>query len=235
MIVGSGMMATAFSAFRPDSEVVIFASGVSDSLEVRPEAFDRERRLLVRTRAEHPGKLMVYFGTCSAVDPDRRDTPYVQHKLEMESLLEQSGEPWMILRVALAIGPIHRTQTLAQFLYEKISHDQSFEVWTHATRYPIDVVDTFRIASHFICEQSMWNRRLNVALRAYSVVDFVHAMERIVGKRARYEPVEKGQHYVLSCPEVQAIANQLDLDFGEPYLHRVLSKYYRGASGLTGT
>ena len=235
MIVGSGMMATAFAAFRPDSEVVIFASGVSDSLEVRPEAFDRERRLLVRTRAEHPGKLMVYFGTCSAVDPDRRDTPYVQHKLKMESLLEQSGEPWMILRVPLAIGPVHRTRTLAQYLFEKISREQPFEVWTHATRYPIDVVDTFRIASHFICEHSTWNRRLNVALRAFRVVDFVRSMERIVGKRAHYEQVARGKHYELSCPEVKAIANRLDLDFSESYLHHVLSKYFRSVSDITGT
>ena len=221
------MMAKAFSAFVSDSGTVIFASGVSDSLESRDDSFERERTLLQRIREENPEKLVVYFGTCSVVDPDRRDTPYVQHKLEMESLLQNSDGPWMILRLPLAIGPMHRSRTLAQFLYEQISNEQPFEVWAHATRYPIDVADTFRIASYFIGQRSMWNRRINVALRAYSILDFVRSMENIVGKTARYELIPKGKHYELSCPEVKAVGSRLNLDFSELYLDRVLQKYFR--------
>lgn len=231
MVIGGGMMAQAFSAFLADSGIVIFASGVSDSLEDRLEAFDREKSLLQRTREENSGKLVVYFGTCSVVDPDRRDTPYVQHKLEMESLLQNSDGPWMILRLPLAIGPVHRTRTLAQFLYERISREQPFEVWAHATRYPIDVADAFRIANLFIGQQSLWNRRINLALRAFNILDFVRSMELIVGKAARYDLIPKGKHYELSCPEVMAIANQLELDFSDLYLDRVLRKYFRKEAG----
>ncbi len=226
MVIGGGMMAQAFSRFQEDKQVVIFASGVSDSLEERAEAFDRERILLKRARAENAGKLLVYFGTCSVVDPDRRDTPYVRHKLAMESLLQNSEGPWMTLRLPLAIGPVHRTRTLAQFLYERILREQPFDVWAHATRYPIDVADTFRIASHFIAQRALWNRRINLALRAFKITDFVRSLELIVGKTARYELVPKGQHYDLSCPEVMAAASQLELDFSELYLDRVLRKYF---------
>src|SRR4051812_33028040 len=118
MVVGGGMMAQAFLRFREDEQVVIFASGVSDSLEERRDAFDREKNLLRLIRNENPGRLLVYFGTCSVIDPDKRDTAYVRHKLEMESLLQTDKDPWMILRVPLAIGPLHRSRTLAQFLYE---------------------------------------------------------------------------------------------------------------------
>ena len=170
---------------------------------------------------------MVYFGTCSVVDPDRRDTPYVQHKIEMESLLQNADGPWMILRLPLAIGPMHRSRTLAQFLYKQVSNEQPFEVWAHATRYPIDVADTFRIASHIIGQQSMWNRRINLALRAFKILDFVRSMENIVGKTARYELIPKGKHYELLCPEVNAVASRLNLDFSELYLDRVLQKYFR--------
>src|SRR3954471_21083606 len=99
MVIGGGMMAKAFSAFIPDREPVIFASGVSDSLEERSEAFTREKTLLRRIRDENPGRLVVYFGTCSVIDPDKRDSAYVRHKLEMESLLQNDKNPWMILRV----------------------------------------------------------------------------------------------------------------------------------------
>src|SRR4051812_46597128 len=105
MVVGDGMMAKAFSAFRADENVVIFASGVSDSMEDRLAVFERERMLLQRTRQQNPDRLVVYFGTTSVFDPDRRDTPYVRHKLAMESLLELSQGPWMVLRLPLAIGP----------------------------------------------------------------------------------------------------------------------------------
>jgi hypothetical protein len=43
MVVGDGMMTEAFSAFRDNAEVVIFASGVSNSLEIDPAAFHREK------------------------------------------------------------------------------------------------------------------------------------------------------------------------------------------------
>jgi nucleoside-diphosphate-sugar epimerase len=226
MVVGSGMMAKAFSAFRENSQVVIFASGVSNSLETARAAFARERELLRQVRIENPAKLLVYFGTCSVDDPDRRDTPYVGHKLEMESLVAGFADPWMILRVPLAIGRGNRGSTLARFLYERISHGECFEVWTNATRYPVDVEDVFRIATRLIVEPSNWNRTINIALRAFTVAEFVRLMERIVGKAAIYDLTQKGQHYDVFCPEVAKVAKDVELDFSDQYLERVLRKYF---------
>jgi nucleoside-diphosphate-sugar epimerase len=226
MIVGNGMMARAFSGFAGDRSVMIFASGVSDSLETRPAAFQRERELLLRTRAAHPEALLVYFGTCSVHDPDRRATAYVRHKLEMESLIAASPHPWLVLRLPLALGPGHRGRTLACYLRERIAGGEAFEVWTGSTRYPIDVEDVVRIAARLIGERSGWNRIVEVALRAYPVLDFVRAMERILGRKAQYKLVEKGAHYELRCPEVERLAGELGLDFSDHYLQKVLRKYF---------
>ena len=226
MVVGNGMMAEAFSTFRDNNRVVIFASGVSNSLEKDPVAFIREKNLLLRTHEENAEKLLVYFGTCSVDDPDRRDTPYVRHKLEMEELLANSAGSWMVLRLPLAIGPGHRGPTLAQYLYERISRGEPFDIWAKTTRYPIDVIDVFSIASRFIADRSLWNRRINVAFRAFPILDFVRAMEQIVGKSANCTLVQKGQPYEISCPEVSTLAGQLDLDFSDQYLHKVLARYF---------
>jgi len=226
MVVGDGMMARAFSAFRDRADVVIFASGVSNSLETGAAAFDRERVLLKRVRTDNPGALLVYFGTCSVDDPERRDTPYVRHKLEMESLLAASGGPWLVLRVALAIGRNPRSLTLAQFLHERIMRGQPFEVWEGAARFPVDVEDVFRIGSRFIDDPAMRNRCINVALRPFPVRDFVRVMEGIVGRKANCTLVRKGQHYKLDCPEVLQVAGELQLDSSERYLQRVLHKYF---------
>jgi hypothetical protein len=228
MVIGNGMLAKAFSAYLSDRETVIFASGVSDSQEVRQEAFERERNLLLRTLEENAGKSLVYFGTCSVFDSERRDTPYVLHKLDMEALLRDSAGQWMVLRLPLAIGPTHRTRTLAQYIYDRIVQDQQFEVWAHATRYPVDVADAYRIASLFMAQPAMWNRCMNVALRAFRILDFVRCLEQVAGKAARYELLQKGEHYDLRCPEVLDVAGELQLDYSEDYLGRVLRKYFPG-------
>ena len=227
MIVGHGMMAKAFSAFAGDAAVVIFASGVSDSTEARPAAFRRESELLRRTRAEHSDALLVYFGTCSVNDPDRRDTPYVRHKLEMESLLKASRGPWLVLRLPLAIGPGHRDNTLANYLHHRIIHGQPFEVWSGSTRHPVDVEDAFRVASRLIADPSMWRRTINIALRAYPVLEFVRILEEITGRKALYTLVQRGHHYELQCPELAGLADELHLDPGDDYLDRVLRKYFK--------
>lgn len=219
-------MAKAFSAFNDNAEIVIFASGVSNSLETSQSAFCREKDLLRRTRDDNPGALLVYFGTCSAEDPDRRETPYVRHKIEMESILAASPYPWMVLRLPLAIGRGHRGQTLARYLHERILLGEPIEVWAHSIRYPIDVEDVVRIATRLVGDQTMWNRRINIALRAFSVLDFVRIIEEITGRSATYTLVQKGQHYELQCPEVARLASELQLDFSEGYLELVLRKYF---------
>ena len=228
MIVGSGMMAQAFSAFAHQPDVLVFASGVSDSMEARDAAFARERELLSHALAAHREALLLYFGTCSVYDPDRRETPYVRHKLAMEELISTAPNPWMVLRLPLAIGPGHRGNALANYLYERIQRGEPFDVWAGATRYPIDVVDTFRIASRLLADRALWRRRINVALRAYRVMDFVAILERIVAKRARYNLLHKGRPYEVHCPELASLAGELQLDMSEGYLEKVLRKYFRG-------
>ena len=226
MVIGDGMIAKAFANFGPRRDVIVYASGVSDSMETRAEAFQREKTLLAATRAAHPGALLVYFGTCSVDDPDRRPTPYVQHKLAMEALLAAAPGPWMVLRLPLAIGPVHRSPTLANFLHDRIVRGERFEVWARSARYPIDVEDVVRIAARFIDERTCWRRAINVALRAFTVLDFVRVLERITGKRALYTLVDKGARYDLRCPEVARVAAELELDSSPRYLERVLRKYF---------
>jgi hypothetical protein len=144
----------------------------------------------------------------------------------MESLLESEPGPWQAIRLPLAIGPGHRGPTLAKMLHDRISQGIHFEVWKYATRYPIDVVDVVAIAGRFLADRSFWNRRINVALRAYTAREFVSHMEAIVGRRANCTLVDRGAHYEVQCPELQSILDELHLDMSEDYLPKVLRKYF---------
>jgi len=228
-VIGAGMMARAFARLRTRRSVVVCASGVSNSLETDPTQFERERQVLEEVRKAHPDALLLYFGTCSVYDPDRIDTPYVQHKLRMEeALLAGSRGGYLVLRLPLVIGPSERAKTLPSFLHARIRNGESFEVWSRAMRYPIDVDDVLRVAARFVDEPAMINRHINVALRAYRVMDFVRIMERIVGREARVDLIDKGGSYEVSCPELQELDAELQLDRSEQYLERVLRKYFAG-------
>jgi nucleoside-diphosphate-sugar epimerase len=144
----------------------------------------------------------------------------------MESLVAALRDPWIVSRVPLAIGPIHRSPTLANFLYYKIVHGERFELWARSTRYPIDADDLVRIVTRLIADPAMSRRAINIALRAFRVIDFVHALERITDRTARYTVLDKGAHYELRCPEVDTLAREMGLDRSEGYLERVPRKYF---------
>ena len=73
MIVGNGLIAKAFDNFK-DDKVIIFASGVSNSLEQRKQEFDREN-ILSNVINENPEKI-VYFSTCYFNDIRKKKVCY---------------------------------------------------------------------------------------------------------------------------------------------------------------
>ena len=96
------MIARAFAPVYSDNQdVVIFASGVSNSSETRQEAFEREKALL--SHWARGGHRLVYFSTCSVADPSQIRKPYVRHKLEMESIVEGTGS-YVIFRLPQIVG-----------------------------------------------------------------------------------------------------------------------------------
>ena len=75
MIVGNGLIAKAFDNFK-DDKVIIFASGVSNSLEQRKQEFDREENILSNVINENPEKKIVYFSTCYFNDIRKKKVCY---------------------------------------------------------------------------------------------------------------------------------------------------------------
>ncbi|UWX04318.1 hypothetical protein H1235_03550 [Pseudoxanthomonas sp. NC8] len=89
MIVGQGLLARAFaSRYAADPDVIIFASGVSNSLATAAEGFERERAMLVPLL--DAGTRLVYFGSCASTPENAASTPYMRHKRAMEELVAAS-------------------------------------------------------------------------------------------------------------------------------------------------
>ena len=232
MLIGSGLLAQAFAnPFSQRDDVCIYAAGVSNSGCIDAQEFEREQRLLFESlaKAKQTG-VFVYFGTCSAADPEARNMPYVQHKLAMEQLVAAHPRH-LILRLPQVAGRTPNPHTLLNFLYARISRGEVFNLWRKAKRNIIDIDDVAAIAGQFITDESVRNVTINIANPiSYSMIDIVGAMERAVGKRAIYYLVERGSEYTIDTSVILPVLASAGVEFGSDYLDKVMKKYY-GKSG----
>ncbi|MDZ4201178.1 MAG: NAD-dependent epimerase/dehydratase family protein [Gallionella sp.] len=228
MIIGSGLLAQAFApAFSQRDDVCIYAAGVSNSGCNDTREFERERkRLHEALRQMSQADVFVYFGTCSVIDPDAQDTPYVRHKLAMEQLVAAHSH-YLILRLPQVAGKTPNPHTLLNYLYARISRSEAFSLWRNARRNIIDVADVAAIAGFLIADPAARNNTFNIANPVcYTMSDIVAVMENVVGKRAIYEIVERGTGYAIDTRAILPVLDAAGVKFGDDYLERVTRKYY---------
>ena len=81
MVIGNGMIAKRFSSYGDDKDILVFASGVSNSSSTGDVEYTREEALLSKAIQDNPHKTILYFSTCSIYDPSLQESMYVKHKL----------------------------------------------------------------------------------------------------------------------------------------------------------
>ena len=156
MIVGHGDIARVL----PKSDLLFFASGVSNSQEEREAEYTRERDLLL---SQGDGRRLVYFGSLCIFYSDSR---YAVHKLEMERLV-RTFPKWTILRLGnITWG--NNPHTLINHL--KLQHARGEE---------LDIQNVYR----YVCDKEEflywvnlipdWNCEMNVPGRRMKVKDIV--------------------------------------------------------------
>ncbi|WP_297982268.1 NAD-dependent epimerase/dehydratase family protein [uncultured Chryseobacterium sp.] len=226
MIIGNGLIASLFKdANRED--VIFFASGVSNSLETRPEEFLREENLIKKTIQENPWKIFIYFSTCSIYDSSKTGSDYVLHKLKMEQLIKESVEQYLILRVSNAVGKGGNPNLLMNYLIRSINNGETINVHTKATRNLIDAEDVQNI-THQLLNENHLNKIINVAyLQNYSIIEILEIIERFYDKKLDLNLVKSGFGYDINIPDVEDYFKSHQLTHKEAYLCKILEKYYK--------
>lgn len=229
MIIGNGLLAKAFAPeFAHNDTVTVFASGVSNSRETRPEAFQRERDMLEAALDAH--HMLVYFSTCSILDPQLAASPYVLHKLAMEQLIAERAPQMAIFRLPQLVGHTPNPHTLTNYLHHQIDTGAHFQLWSYARRNLIDVDDVAAIV-HQLMQDGATGRTLNVACPfSVPVVELVAIFEQILGKRANYSLVAAGSHYSIDVAPTSAAAAAAGVVMDTHYIDRIIRKYYAPAN-----
>jgi nucleoside-diphosphate-sugar epimerase len=155
-----------------------------------------------------------------------QNTPYVQHKLAMEQLVRTHPQ-FLILRLPQVAGSTPSPHKLLNYLYARISRSEAFNLWSKAKRNIIDVDDVAAIALQLISDSSVRNTTLNIAnVVNYPMADIVRAMERVVGKRAVYDIVERGSEYDVDISAILSVLGKAGVNFGKDYLEKIIDKYF---------
>lgn len=227
MIIGNGLLARAFDApMLARARAIVYASGVSNSNESRPEPFLRERNMLESALAAAHDERFVYFSTCSVTDEDRLHTHYVQHKLAMEALV-RARPRHLILRLPQVVGVTGNPHTLTNFLANSIRSGSEFQVWRGAVRCLIDVehvaMATYRILGS---DQSLDITADLAPPWTITMPEMVGLMEQALGLRANYSVLDRGGGNAPDSTLLCRLADSSGIDLSPGYAERLIVRYY---------
>jgi len=227
MVVGNGMIAKRFEAYRNNDEFLIFASGVSDSAHPAAHAFEREKNLLTSAIDQHPGKTLVYFSTCSIYDPSMKGSAYVQHKLNMENLITQKCDRYVIFRLSNPVGKTSNPHTVVNYFVDHILNRRKFDAWSRAARNIIDMDHVYLLCHEILQEELFLNATINIANpHNYPVVFMIGTIEKHFDIKANYTLLDKGGSPDIDISAIESLFRKFSINFGPDYLPSLLQKYF---------
>lgn len=213
-------MAYAMKIYENNNDVLIFASGVSNSSEKKEAEYQREFELL-KENVNFPGKI-IYFSTISIFDPSLEDTKYVLHKKKIEKYLLENCKSFLVFRLPIIIGKSQNKNTFFNYFKNKLSQDNEVTIKNFSKRYIIDIESITQELPSFI---NLFNNQfINVTFNNLeSVFSIVLKMKEVL---------KSNSEIVVTNENIQSsylVDNELFLKFAAPidenYNENILKKY----------
>lgn len=225
MVIGSGLIAKAFEIFDTYEDIIIFASGVSNSKEISKEAFLREERLLISYLEKYGSdKCLIYFSTCSMFDCYFERSEYTKHKINMEQIIIQKTQNYTIFRLPQVLGSNNKNQLIG-FLSDAIKNDKHFDLYD-IERNIIDIDDIFLIVKKIIESKKFINKMINIANPTNTkVFELVKIIEKLCNKKANYSLIQKEGSFKIDINQIQLLLIENSI-FQQDYLRNRIQKYY---------
>jgi nucleoside-diphosphate-sugar epimerase len=226
MVIGNGMIANAFKTYIDDSKYIIFASGVSDSSNLKQSEFDREEKLLNEIINLNRDKVLIYFSTCSIYDEISKSTPYVLHKIKMEKTINSTKINHIIFRVSNPIGFTKNIKTFFNYFVDKINNGEQFELWNNSYRNIIDIEDMYKLCNYIIKENKYVNTTINIANPInYKIQFIINEIEKYFNKLSNSKIIEKGSEPIIDTTISKEVLDILKIKINEGYVAKMLTKY----------
>jgi nucleoside-diphosphate-sugar epimerase len=228
MVIGNGLMAKTFSDYINRNDIIVFASGVSNSREINSLEFQREYDLLKETLKLFPEAKFIYFSTCSIEDEAVNEKPYVRHKLQLEDFIQSNAKDYLIFRISNVVGVRGNANTIMNYLVNCIKNSTEIPLWKYAERNLIDADDVKLIVNDAI-KSGLNNSVLNVASRnSLSVLSIVKEIEKYLNLEAKINLLEKGNSLKIDTSQISPSLDKIEKINGIElqYIFNLLKKYY---------
>ena len=227
MVVGNGLLASAFSHYENDDQVIIFASGVSNSKETNEKEFEREELLLKNMSKD---KILIYFSTCSVYDPSTQGSQYVRHKMHMERLIHMYFENYIVFRLPIIVGITDNPNTFFNYFKNKIIKGDELTVQILASRHLIDIEDVKNILTLIIDKEKQSNesfrKKIDVGFdNEIRVVEIVDMMLDILEKNNKINIEGHGSNYTYPIQIFEEYLKEFNYNIRENYTYNLLKKY----------
>jgi polyisoprenyl-phosphate glycosyltransferase len=227
MVIGNGVIANRFINYSAQTGYLIFAGTGDNSVPGDERETEEEEAAIRHALSQSNEATIVYFSTCSILDERTNNTAYVQHKMRMEQLIQDSAKKYLILRLPQILGLSNTKSSLVDFLVDSIHDNKPFDLWQHAEENIIDIDDVHAIVAEILKTKIYLNKVINVANKnKVSILEIIHNIEIFLGKKADYQVVDEGSKIDIDISEIQPITAKLKIDFNENYINNSLKKYF---------
>lgn len=224
IIIGSGLIASYFSKCNLNGNYIVFASGVSNSVNPKQSDFDREIKLLTELSCNklYLNFCLIYFSSCGVV---AEKGEYYLHKLNMENLVKEKFDSYLILRLPQLIGQSSNPNTLINNFKLAITHDKLITIQKNAFRYFLEISDLVLVVNYFLSDKFFYNNTYNVAVPVkYSILEIVKTLELILNKKAKYKLINGGINYDLDLQQIIHLFSISNIYYNRNYLFESLVK-----------
>jgi hypothetical protein len=187
MIVGHGDLA---SALTDRSDLIYFASGVSNSNETRESEYQREISLLYQQYKPGNPQHLVYFSSLCVFYSDSR---YARHKRTVENIVRGIFNPYTIVRIGnITWG--NNPHTLINFIRNQIRNGEMPNI-QDVYRYIVDL-DEFR---YWINQIPPWSCEMNITGRRMKAREIVKEYCYPWGKQGGLTKRDNSESELQTC------------------------------------
>jgi nucleoside-diphosphate-sugar epimerase len=184
-VIGEGAIAERFLQLNSQSETLFVAPNTENSQQIKSTQFEEESNELRRLISLNPSSKIVYFSSCSVLDPSLVASNYIIYKQSMEALVQKLAPSYLIVRLPQVVSRQSAESNLSRYIVDRVLSGEPFEIWSGAVRNFIDLDDVFEIVRGLLQNQEYRNQVVNVANpNSVPVIDFVRTAESVFGLEA---------------------------------------------------
>ncbi len=221
MIIGNGLIARSFIDFKNQEDKVIFASGVSNSLEENLLEYKREENLLLNIIKNNKNKKIIYFSTTSIFNIK---SIYTNHKIKIEDIIKTNAEKYCIYRLPQIIGKGGNKTNLINFLVKSIRDTRNIFIYPESLRSLLDVEDLVHI-----CQKTCDIKDKNILNIAG--IEFVKIEEiiNLISEKIDIKPIlsfyrDRQEYFNENSVEIDSAIKELNISSSN-YTKKVIQKY----------